>query len=299
MQGVEIRPLVTVEELDAVVELQKRTEGQEESAIHRRLLLSFVNNGGFVVGAVKDNQVIGYLIGYLGLENPQADRPAMANLKMVSQRMGVLPEYRDHGVGYALKLAQRRYAVEHGIRLITWTFDPLKSRNAHFNIRKLGAIAREYYRDFYHTQTGDKASAQSSDRLLVEWWVTNNRVEQRVNARRAGLTIEQYMNGNATLINPTRLSPSGMVLPADDYIQARSNIALIEVPDRWEEINESIPSLADAWRAHTREMLEGVLNEGAALTDFVHGQWEGRERSFYVASFVEFVDFQVARFSSN
>lgn len=110
----------------------------------------------------------------------------MANLKMVSQRMAVIPEYRGTGVGYELKLAQRRLAIQLGIRLITWTFDPLLSRNAHLNIRKLGAIGQVYYRDYYGSGDSALVKLHSSDRLLAEWWVTSNRVEQRINGRRAG-----------------------------------------------------------------------------------------------------------------
>ncbi|HRE49744.1 MAG TPA: hypothetical protein PLD47_18620 [Aggregatilineales bacterium] len=294
----DIRPLKHVEDLERVVTLQKMTEGQDTSAIHRHLLISFVHNGGLVMGASHEGQMVGYLISYLGIESPEADRPAMANLKLVSQRMGVLPEFRDHGVGYELKLAQRRWAIEQGIRLVTWTFDPLKSRNAYFNIRKLGAISQEYQRDYY-AATPDTVNAETTDRLVVEWWVTHNRVEQRLSRRRAALTITQYVEGNTPVLNPTTLGSDGFVRPAWRINMPMSKLGLVEIPDNWEEMKKADRPLADEWRAHTREALESLLYAGYTITDVLHGSHEDRTRTFYVVSHVDRADLRTTPFNSN
>ncbi len=69
--------------------------------------------------------MVGVLIGFLGTNAEETERPAMANLQMVSKRMVVLPEYRGQGIGYNLKVVQRDLSIRQGIRLVTWTFDPL------------------------------------------------------------------------------------------------------------------------------------------------------------------------------
>jgi predicted GNAT superfamily acetyltransferase len=77
----------------------------------------------------------------------------MAILQLFSKRMVVLPEYRGQGIGYRLKLAQRDFAIEQGIRLVVWTFDPMLAPNAHLNIRKLGVVCHTYYENYYGTSS--------------------------------------------------------------------------------------------------------------------------------------------------
>src|SRR5688572_1063507 len=144
MSNFVIRPLTALKELEAVEALQRLVWDDPSTVVYKHMLISFVRNGGSIIGALDGDNVVGFVLSYLGMESPEAERPAMANLKLVSQRMAVLPEYRNTGIGYDLKLAQRQYAIKQGIRLITWTFDPLLSRNAHLNVRKLGGIVREY-----------------------------------------------------------------------------------------------------------------------------------------------------------
>ncbi len=294
-----IRPLKTLEELQAVEALQRLVWDDPTTVIYQHMLISLARNGGSILGALQGDQLIGFIISYLGLEAPESERPAMANLKLVSQRMAVRPEYRGMGVGYELKLAQRSLAIGLGIRLITWTFDPLLSRNAHLNIRKLGAIGQVYYRDYYGSDTSALVKLHSSDRLLAEWWVTSNRVEQRINGRRASLTLQQYLEGNANILNPTTVNTQGLPVPAEHTDQLHSTLALVEIPTDYDAIVSCDPDLARAWRAHSREVLEQLLNDGYAVTDFIHGTYEGRERSFYVLSYGEYSEVRISRFSTN
>ncbi|MFQ3534522.1 MAG: GNAT family N-acetyltransferase [Aggregatilineales bacterium] len=294
-----IRPLKTLEELQAVEALQRLVWDDPTTVIYRHMLISLARNGGSILGALQGDQLIGFIISYLGLEAPESERPAMANLKLVSQRMAVRPEYRGMGVGYELKLAQRNLAIELGIRLITWTFDPLLSRNAHLNIRKLGAIGQVYYRDYYGSDASALVKLHSSDRLLAEWWVTSNRVEQRINGRRASLTLQQYLEGNANILNPTTVNTQGLPVPAKHTEQLHSTLALVEIPTDYDAILSCDLDLAYAWRAHSREVLEQLLNDGYAVTDFIHGTYEGRERSFYVLSYGEYSEVRISRFSTN
>lgn len=294
-----IRPLKTFEELKAVERLQRLVWDDPTTVIYQHMLISLARNGGSILGALHGDQLIGFIISYLGLESPESERPAMANLKMVSQRMAVLPEYRGTGVGYELKLAQRRLAIQLGIRLITWTFDPLLSRNAHLNIRKLGAIGQVYYRDYYGSGESALVKLHSSDRLLAEWWVTSNRVDQRISGRRTTLTLQQYLDGNAIILNPTTVSPQGLPVPAERTESPQSTLALFEIPTDYDAIISCDVALAEAWRAHSREVLEQLINEGYAVTDFIHGEYEGRLRSFYVLSYGEYSDIRISRFSTN
>jgi predicted GNAT superfamily acetyltransferase len=91
--------------------------------------------------------------------------------------VGVLDSYQNRGVGRLLKLAQRQDALDRGINLIEWTFDPLQLKNAHFNIEKLGAIVRHYIPNLYGRTSSPLHAGLPTDRLVAEWWVRSQRVE--------------------------------------------------------------------------------------------------------------------------
>ena len=90
--------------------------------------------------------------------------------------MGVSPQYRNSGIGRALKLKQREYALASGLDLIEWTFDPLEIKNAFFNIERLGAIVRRYVHNQYGTTSSHLHGGLPTDRLVAEWWIASERV---------------------------------------------------------------------------------------------------------------------------
>ena len=99
--------------------------------------------------------------------------------------MGVLPEYRNRGVGRLLKLAQRDDAIKTGINLIEWTFDPLELKNAFFNIERLGAIVRRYVPNQYGTTTSHLHGGLPTDRCVAEWHVSSIRVADILSGERS------------------------------------------------------------------------------------------------------------------
>jgi len=94
-----------------------------------------------------------------------------------SHMVAVLEEYQNRGVGRMLKLAQRENALDRGINLIEWTFDPLQLKNAYFNIERLGAIVRRYIPNLYGRTSSPLHAGLPTDRLVAEWWVGSQRVE--------------------------------------------------------------------------------------------------------------------------
>jgi predicted GNAT superfamily acetyltransferase len=89
--------------------------------------------------------------------------------------LGVLPEYRNTGIGKRLKLHQKDDALARGYDLIEWTFDPLQLKNAWFNIEGLGAIVRRYERNLYGTSTSALQGGLPTDRCIAEWWIRKPR----------------------------------------------------------------------------------------------------------------------------
>lgn len=283
MGEIAIRPVTSLDEMYQVEEVQRVLwAGDEAMIVHTHMLLTIARNGGLVLGAFDGDKVVGFLIGFLGADEGDERRPVMTRLKHVSKRMGVLPEYQDLGLGYRMKLAQRDFAIKQGVRLITWTFDPLRSRNAYFNTHKLGAVVERYLRDYYGRLEDAQNVGLPTDRLLAEWWITSRRVERRLAGKREPLSISHYTQAGAVILNPARSDGDGAVRPSDVIRSPEGRWLLIEIPTDFDAILASDMGLALAWRMHIRELFEDAFARGYMVTDFIRQVVEGRERGFYV-----------------
>lgn len=290
-----IRVLHTLDEMAQAVELQRTYWGNDlESVVPAHMLFTISQYGGHVIGAFDGDKMIAVLIGLIGTnEQEDSDRPAMANLLVASKRMVVLPEYRSSGIGYELKLEQRRRAIKQGIRLVTWTFNPLLSLNAHLNLRKLGCIAEKYHVNLYGASDASGLSDMGwSDRLHADWWVTNRRVEVRLSGQRTAVTLAQYLSGGATLINPA-VQGEVYLQPAVNTRQSSGAFALIEVPLNYPTLIKADAALGQAWQMHIREMFLSLMGNGFIVTDFLRDTYEGRDRGFYLLSYNMGFDFSL------
>ena len=280
-----IRPLESIDEFHAAEALQRVVwPGSETEVTPAHVLITAAHNGGLALGAFDGGRLVGFVFGFLGTDQASSSRPAMARLKHCSHQLGVLPEYRDRHVGYQLKLAQRDFVMSQGIRLVTWTYDPLESRNARLNIAKLGAVCRIYQREVYGQMTDGLNAGLPSDRFQVDWWVTSARVKERLLGRRAPLVVDSFTDAGATLLNPTTLGPQGLLRPPNRPASFAGMIALVEIPEDFQAIKAGDMALARAWRQHTRELFEAAFKSGYLITDFFHETLEGRMRSFYALS---------------
>jgi predicted GNAT superfamily acetyltransferase len=280
-----IRPLAAVAEFHAVEDLQRAVwPGPELEVAPLHVLTTVAHNGGLVLGAFHSDKLVGFLFGFLGTDDGQTSRPALASLKHCSHQLGVLPEYRGQQIGYQLKLAQRDFVAAQGVRLITWTYDPLESRNARLNIAKLGAVCNAYQRAVY----GDMADALNaglpSDRFQVDWWITSPRVKERMFGQRAPLELESFTSAGAAVLNPSEPDAAGLPRPADRLHALAGTLALIEIPADFQAVKAGDMALARAWRQHTRELFEAAFANGYWVTDFFHEPIQGRQRSFYALS---------------
>lgn len=286
METIQIRSLSTLEEMRVAVELQRVFWGDDlESVIPAHMLLSLANYGGHVLAALDGEKMVGVLVGFIGTSTKETNRPAMANLQLVSKRMVVLPAYRNRGIAYRLKLAQRDIAIQQGIRLVTWTYDPLIAVNAYLNIHKLGGVSHIYYENYYGTEDeGGLTIAGASDRLFVEWWVTNRRVKERISGKRGDLALKQYLEANTRILNPTSAETNGTPWPPERTSTVAGALVLVEIPLDYLGIARTDTVLAQEWRAHTRELFNRLLTKGYLVTDFLRENYEGRDRAFYVFS---------------
>ncbi len=168
---IEIRQLERREEFDAVVKLQRDIWGfQDVELLPLRLFVVASKIGGQLLGAYAGSKMVAFCLCIPGL------KPG-AKPYLHSHMLGVSAEYRNTGLGRALKLRQREYAMAVGVDLIEWTFDPLEIKNAFFNIERLGAVVRRYVHNQYGTTTSHLHGGLPTDRLVPEWWIRSKRVE--------------------------------------------------------------------------------------------------------------------------
>src|SRR5580698_4826189 len=171
---IEVRPLTESREFQEAVQLQKRIWGFEDiELLPARLFVVAIKVGGQAFGAYDGGRMIGFLISIPGL------KPGGGSY-LHSHMLGVLPDYRDQGVGRIMKLKQRDDALARGIRLIEWTFDPLELKNAFFNMERLGAIVRRYVENQYGTTSSPLHGGLPTDRCIAEWWISSPRVTTRL-----------------------------------------------------------------------------------------------------------------------
>lgn len=278
----------TMEEIIAAEGIQRIAWSMTDiEIIPAHALHAMQDSGAVLLGAFDGDRVVGFNFGVLGTEeNPQrVDQVAAARLKMYSVITGVLPEYRSHDVGYHLKMAQRDFALRIGIRLITWTYDPLESLNARFNIGKLGAVCRHYRRHFHGDMTGINTGLQT-DRFEVEWWVTQNRVAARAGKLWRPLRLEALLAGGALLVNEATFTNGGLPVPPANYVSRPSNLMLVEIPADFQAIKRTDFDLAARWRMRTRDIFENMFDSGFIVTDFVaHEDANGNQHSYYLLTY--------------
>jgi predicted GNAT superfamily acetyltransferase len=258
--------------------------GSETDIIPAHLLLTVASNGGLVLGAIEDDELVGYVMGFLGTDQESPDRVAMARLKHCSHQVGVHPDYRGQGLAVALKRAQREALVRQGIRLATWTFDPLMSVNAYLNVHRLGAVCRTYKREVYGQMRDSLNQGLPSDRFQVDWWLTSNRVESRLEGSRPPLDLANYLSAGAQKLNSAGLGEDDLPHPGEAIESPSGNLVLVEIPPDFLDVKQRDMGLASEWRILTRSIFEGAFDEGYVATDFVFLKGEKYPRSYYVLS---------------
>lgn len=174
-ENLTIRECTSVEELEGCVRLQYEVFALPEIEVSPvRHFIVTRSAGGFTLGAFDGDRMVGFVLSV-----PAFLRSERA---FYSHMTAVAKDYQGKGVGARLKWAQRERARVEGVKYIKWTFEPVKSRNAYFNLEKLGAVIRDYARNFYGTdystvQEANKKIGMASDRLFAEWDLESEKVK--------------------------------------------------------------------------------------------------------------------------
>jgi len=276
----------TIADFHACEDLQLAVwEGSEREIVPYDILRAIAHAGGTVVGAWDGAQMVGMALSFVAFGAEGAYHH--------SHLLGVLPAYRRWGVGWRLKMAQRAFVLAQGLHLMTWTFDPLESANAHLNFAKLGVISRTYLPDFYGAMPEALNAGMPSDRLLVEWRLDAPHVLGRLATAESSAAFGPLVSAES-LDAPylLRMTDDGSPFaPPSLGGKGAGGVGRyrIEIPAHIQAIKATDPARALAWRLTTRAAFTDALTRGYVITEYRAPRFHRPECGCYLLSTSPFV----------
>jgi len=271
---VSIRPLARFAEFERLLDVQRATWGHDDldvTPVHQFCVSSRL--GGILVGAFVGREMAGFVYSF----------PAVLDKRCIqhSHLLAVRPEFRGLGLGKRLKRAQRDEALRRGYDLITWTFDPLQTRNANLNLQALGAVSRTYLPNFYGlTPALCLAPGIPTDRLLIEWPIKTRRVAERLDGKGRGrgkpAGPRSDLEGLSKALERADAGDPPFVAPAPPRRKLRDEAFLVEVPKDIKALRGR-PDLIAAWQTGLRRVMTRSFARGYRADHFLYG-----DRTFYV-----------------
>lgn len=252
--GVRVRELRELDELDAVYQLFNAIwrPDPKNPPVTTELLRALTKAGNYVAGAFDDGKLVGACVGFFAAPSEGA---------LHSHVAGVSGQAR--GIGFALKVHQRAWAMLRGVDVVSWTFDPLVRRNAYFNIVKLAARPTEYLTNFYGDMHDGINSGGDTDRLLVQWELSSPAVAA------AASGAPSFAAAEPAAVEALSMSVDGRPVLGS----LAGDRLLVAVPPDIEGLRRTDPSAAQSWRTAVREVLGTLLAEGAVVTGFDRAGW--------------------------
>jgi predicted GNAT superfamily acetyltransferase len=267
------RAIQKPEEFRAVEEVQRLAWGLvEEPPVPAPLQRALQDNGGLVLGAFADIHLAGFALGFMGWDGE--------GLYHYSHMTAVRPEYQNHRLGFRLKRFQRDEVLRQGLTAIRWTFDPLQSRNAFLNVRRLGAEVDRYLVHYYGQMGSEVNRGMESDRVRVTWRISTPSVEDRLAGRTPTPEEDVRRLEASAAIVETELGETGLRVPSTVVEPAEDRVHL-EVPFDLATLREHDPKAAMTWRHATRDAFRAALDAHYAVHDFAVVSRAHERRSFY------------------
>jgi predicted GNAT superfamily acetyltransferase len=256
-----IRPLTSLEECRQVAALERVVWGyaDAEDVVPPPVLIVSIKRGGILLGAFDDRGAMkGFVYSIPGVKD--------GRLTQWSHMLGVTPDARSSGLGLRLKLAQRAHAMDMGIDLVEWTYDPLQVPNAHLNFARLGVVVEEYEENVYGESSSPLHKGTPTDRFIAEWHLREPHVERRLGADGAGLVRDASLAA-APLVNPSTAARPWSRPGAPDLSRDDRRL-LVEIPAAFADMQQQEPALALEWRLTTRVVFQTYFGRRYRAVDF-------------------------------
>jgi predicted GNAT superfamily acetyltransferase len=256
-----IRRLTTMEEFRGCAELQKEIWGFPDlDVLPPRWMKVGSRTGALTLGAYDARgRLVAFLHGFPG----ELGRRRIHCSHMLGVRSGL----RDRSVGFRLKREQWRFALGRGLDLVTWTFDPLESRNAWLNLHKLGVVCSDYLEDAYGRSDAGLHRGLATDRFLVRWPIRSARVRRRMTAG----PPEPRLPRGARAVNEVERGRDGVLRCGRVRLPGRAPALLVAIPLDVQALKTRDLAAAVAWRERTRAIFNRAFARGWVLEDYVPG----------------------------
>lgn len=272
----DIRRVTKMDEVRAVVELTRQIWSMSEKECPSAYLMKAVTRFGLVLAAYSPHTSppappVGFIYSL----------PKNSNSHH-SHMMGVHPDHQHRGLGFELKRAHRRWALDHDppISTIEWTFDPLIAPNAYLNLRKLGGFSNTFLPDYYgFSDDSTIYPALPTDRILIEWSLKHPRVVRRLESAPSGQEVEQPVasvedlfhwapvltafNAKSPLLSPPAVISQHLAKLLDEPFVA------VEVPSSFvKDTTVAHQSWGMDWRSFFKVICEHFFGHGFYLADY-------------------------------
>jgi predicted GNAT superfamily acetyltransferase len=255
--GVAIEQVHEVEQLRELNRVIDAIWHREGDAVAIEMLRALAHSGNCILAARSGTAMVGATVSFRGLHD---SRPCLH-----SHITGVVPGAQLRGAGLALKLHQRAWALANGIDVVTWTFDPLVARNAHFNLTKLEAEAGEYLVDFYGPLRDDANGDDATDRLLAVWRLASRRVAAALSGETPVPRVEALRRQGARVVLDMGVDGRPVLAalpPATERGDAQPERTLARIPADILALRTSDRRCAAAWREALREVMCALFARG-------------------------------------
>jgi predicted GNAT superfamily acetyltransferase len=256
--GVVVRELLTQDEFDAARlvwdTVWPMPGGGTEVTSH--FLRALHHSGAYVSGAYSGEDIIGACLAVVARSQ---DPDGSWHTHLHSHVAAALPGRADRGLGTALKVHQRSWALDRDLDRIEWTFDPLVRRNARLNLVKLGGLAVRYHVDFYGAMTDGINEGDASDRFILHWDIASERVQAAMDGPLEVPTRDSLVAAGAAVA----VSADGSGGPRVHDVDAP--VILVALPEDVVALRVSDRALAARWRAAVRGAVEPVVNAGGRV----------------------------------
>lgn len=258
-ENVSIRALESLDELDDVRRLETIIWSEFESTpVHQTLTV--IKNGGIVLGAYLNDELIGFQYSFPGFNGEKT--------YLCSHILGIHPQFRKLGIGEKLKRQQKEESLKKGYDLITWTYDPMETVNGYLNLHKLGARCSTYVENCYGEMQDELNQGMPSDRFTVEWWIKEEALE-----RPSQYEIEELTDRDSLLIKVNNDS-NGYLVPLETDLSKDTELGFlfVPVPSDMQMLKKYSSDLALSWRMSTREVFTHYFQRGWTAVDLVRSQ---------------------------
>jgi predicted GNAT superfamily acetyltransferase len=269
----ELRQIDRLPGFHACLKLQHETWGKDFTGqVPSSVLMIAQRTGGLVLGAYAQSELVGFVWGISGWKG---------QMKIHwSDMLAVKKRFRGQGIGYALKLKQREILKRRGVKEIYWTFDPLQTLNAHFNLEKLGAVVREYCPNLYGRTRSPLHAGLDTDRFLATWDLQGRMKRPRkrnlIQIDPAQAIVECHLNRANVLV------PGDLRLDPEVSAARRREALYLEITPNLSMLRFQNSALARQWQHCVRTCSRYYFSRGFAISGFTEGIIHGRKGLFYV-----------------